>query len=144
MMNLAKEVCDELGIEFIVSPINNTSEVKQVAEVLAPKVDAIFVSKDNYVVAALNSLTDTAMKYKVPVISADPSSAPTSRVVAAYGLDSYLTGRAAGKIVAQVLAGEDPSNILVRNPEMLGSYVNEEVAAELDIKLPANLAQAIQ
>ena len=58
----------------------------QAAEVLAPKVDAIFVSKDNFVVSALNSLTDTAMKYKVPVISADPSSAPSSRVLAAYGL----------------------------------------------------------
>lgn len=140
-MKIAKQVCDELGIEFIVSPINNTAEVKQAAEVLAPKVDAIFVSKDNFVVSALNSLTDTAMKYKVPVISADPSSAPSSQVLAAYGLESYLTGRAAGKVVARVLRGEAPADIPVRNPEQMASYVNKQVAAELGITLPERLTK---
>ncbi|MDR2884017.1 MAG: ABC transporter substrate-binding protein [Deferribacteraceae bacterium] len=138
-MELAKGICEELGIELVVSPVHNTAEVKQAAEVLAPKVDAFFVSKDNYVVAALNSLTNTAMAHKVPVISADTTSAPDSKVLAAYGLDTYLTGRAAGKLVARVLKGENPGTIAVRNPDELSSYVNPEVAAELGITLPDGL-----
>lgn len=139
MMKEAQKVCDELGIELILSTVTNTSEVKQAAIVMAPKVQAIYISNDNTVVAALPGVTEVATRQGIPVVSADPSSAEASGVAVAYGIDNYKTGRATGKIVARVLRGEKPSEIPVKmmtEPDELASYVNVDLANQLKLHIP--------
>lgn len=142
MMNVAKETCGELGIELLLSTVSNTSEVKQAAEVLAPKVDIIYISNDNTVVAALAGVTASATRYNVPVISADPSSAPTSGVAIAYGIDNYRSGVATGRLVGRILAGENPSDIEVKvmdEPDELGIYIDEELVEKFGLTVPEYL-----
>ena len=142
MRNVAQETCDELGIELVLSTVTNTSEVKQAATVLAPKVEAIYISNDNTVVAALAGLCESATRAGVPVISADPSSAASSGVTVAYGIDNYQTGRATGKIVARILRGEKPSEIpvkLMSEPHELAAYVDMALIERFGLNLPAEL-----
>lgn len=139
MKNMAQAACDELGIELLLTTVTNTSEVKQAAEVLAHKVDAIYISNDNTVVAALTGVTNTTDKYNIPVVSADPSSAPISGVAVAYGIDNYQTGRSTGRLIAQLLEGAKPEEIPVKvqnQPNELGSYVNPELVKKYGLTLP--------
>jgi putative ABC transport system substrate-binding protein len=49
-----------------------------------------------------------AKKYKIPVMSADPSSAESTPVLAAWGFDYYKMGKATGRLVVRILKGEKP------------------------------------
>lgn len=140
----AEEVCRELGIEFVATAVTNSAEVRQATQSIVGRVDAIYVSTDNTVVSALTSLTDVAMAAGVPVMSADPTSAETQEVLAAYGFDYYTMGRATGRLVADILEGADPDKIPVQfmtDPEDLILHLNLDVAAALGIVLPAALVE---
>jgi len=138
----AEQVCNELGIEFVAATVTNTSEVRAATQSIIDRVDVIYVSTDNTVVSALSSLTDVAMAAGVPVMSADPSSAETQDVIAAYGFDYYTMGLATGRLVAQILEGADPNTIGVQyltDPNDLLLHINLDIADELGIDLPQSL-----
>lgn len=105
LAEMAQEAAEELGIEFVTSTVANSAEVRQAAQSIVDRVDVFYMSTDNTVVSALSTLTDVAMGAGVPVVTADPSSAETQDVVAAYGFDYYTMGRATGALVARILEG---------------------------------------
>ncbi len=140
LAGIAKEVCEDLGIEFVESTVTNSAEVKQATQAILGRVDAIYVSTDNTVVSALNSLVQTALEKSIPVMSADPSSAQEQSVLAALGFDYYKHGRATGRLVARILDGEDPSTIptqFMSDPSDLDQLVlNLDVAGQVGITVP--------
>lgn len=147
LAEMAEEVCDELGIDFVSTTVTNSAEVRQATQAIVDRVDAIYVSTDNTVVSALTSLVDVATQAGVPVMSADPSSAEEQGVIAAYGFDYYSMGRATGRLIADVLEGADPNDIPVQfmtNAEDLILHVNLDVAEELGITLPDALVDRAQ
>lgn len=138
----AREVCADLGIEFVESTVANSAEVRQATQSIVDRVDLIYVSTDNTVVSALNSLVDAATDNGVPVMSADPTSAEELGVIAAYGFDYYTMGRATGALIARILEGEDPDSIAVQyltDAEDLILHLNLDVAENLGIDLPQEL-----
>jgi putative ABC transport system substrate-binding protein len=140
LLRILTEVCNKMGIKLIATTVANTSEVRQATEFLAgQKVDSIYVSTDNIVVAALQSLTAVADRASIPVVSADPSSAVDTGVLVAYGVDYYTAGRNTGKIVARILQGEKAGSIPVKYmvaEDELGLYFNETLGEKLGLKLP--------
>ncbi|WP_455382209.1 ABC transporter substrate-binding protein [Salinispira pacifica] len=142
LADLAKKACQELGIQFVPATVTNSAEVRQATQSIVGRVDAIYVSTDNTVVSALPSLTEVAMQAKVPVISADPSSAESYDVLAAYGFDYYTMGRATGKLIAQILGGKSPSQIptqFLTDRKDLILLVNLDVAKKMGINLPQSV-----
>jgi putative ABC transport system substrate-binding protein len=145
LADLAREVSAELGIEFVEATVANSAEVRQAALSIVNRVDVFYVSTDNTVVSALSSLTDVAMDAGVPVVSADPSSAETQDVIAAYGFDYYTMGRATGRLIVDILQGADPNDIPVQyltNADDLILHVNVDIADELGLTLPAAVFDA--
>lgn len=138
LANLAEEVCDTLDIEFVPATVTNSAEVRQATQSIVDRVDAIYVSTDNTVVSALNSLVSVALANNVPVVTADPSSAEEFDVLAAYGFDYYTMGRATGRLASRILDGEDPGSIPVQfltEEEDLVLLLNLDVADQLGITL---------
>lgn len=141
---IAKNTAREMGMEFVETTVTNSAEVRQAAQTIVGRVDALYVSTDNTVVSALSSLIDVATRRGVPVMSADPSSAQTIGVLAAYGFDYYKLGRATGKLAAEVLEGSRPEEIPTRfmtDPSDLELIINLDVAKELDITIPGNILE---
>ena len=139
LAKLAEQACKELGIEFVPSTVTNSAEVKQATETIIGKVDGIYVSTDNTVVSALSALTDVAMKNKIPVMSADPSSAEKMDVLAAWGFDYYKMGRATGRMVNEILKGKKTSEIptkFMTDPSDVDLLINLDVAKQLGITVP--------
>jgi putative tryptophan/tyrosine transport system substrate-binding protein len=142
LAKLAEQACKDLGIEFVPTTVTNSAEVKQATETIVGKVDGIYVSTDNTVVSALSALTDVAMRNKVPVMSADPSSAETMDVLAAWGFDYYKMGRATGRMVGQILKGTKTADIptkFMTDPSDVDLLINLDVAKKLGITIPQSI-----
>jgi len=142
LAKMAKKACDELGIEFVESTVTNSSEVKQAAQSIAGRVDAFYLSTDNTVISAISAVVDVAGKNKLPIMSADPSSAEKFDVLAAWGFDYYKMGRSTGKLIARILNGEKPENIptvFMTEPSDVDLLLNLDVAKKLGLVIPEKL-----
>lgn len=139
LAEIAKKACKELGMEFVETTVSNSSEVKQAVQAIIERVDGIYISNDNTVVSALSSVVEVARKHKKPVMSADPSSAETIPVLAAWGFDYYKMGRKTGEIIVDVLNGKKPSTIptlFMTDTSDVDLLLNMDVAKELGLTFP--------
>jgi putative ABC transport system substrate-binding protein len=144
LADIAKKACEELGIAFVPTTVTKSAEVKQAAQLLADKVDAFYVSTDNTVVSALSALSEVAMDKKIPIMSADPSSAEKVGVLAAWGFDYYKMGLATGKLIDEILKGKKPGSIPTRfmtDPTDIDLLINLDVASKLGIAVPQNIIE---
>ena len=140
LAQFAEEACQELGIAFVPATVSNSAEVKQAVESIIRRVDGIYISNDNTVVSALTAITDVAAKHNKPVMSADPSSAETIPVLAAWGFDYYKMGLRTGRLVADILSGTKPESvptIFMTDPSDIDLLLNLDVAKKLGITFPA-------
>lgn len=144
LAGIAKQVCKDLGIGFVESTVTNSSEVKQATQAIIKRVDGIYLSNDNTVFSALGSVLSVANRNKVPVMSADPSSAKDNPVFAAWGFDYYKMGVATGRIVARILNGEKPVDIptkFMTDPSDVTLIVNLDVAETIGVKIPGDILE---
>lgn len=140
----ARAAAAALGIEFVEQTITNPSEVRSAAQSIIDRVDALYVSTDNQVVAAISALSEVATEAGVPVLSADPASALENEVFVAWGFDWYAIGRTTGELVDRILRGEDPGTIptvLADDADQMQMVLNLDVAARLGIAVPAELVE---
>lgn len=138
LAELAEQACNELGIEFVGVTVEKSADVKQAAVLLVDQVDAIYLSTDNNVISALAAIVEVATDAGVPIMSADPSSAETNGVLAAWGFDYYKMGRATGRMIAKILDGADPGTIstgFMTDPTDTTLLINLDVAEQLGISI---------
>lgn len=142
LAGMVKQACKELNIEFVETTVSKSAEVKQAVQAIVRRVDAIYISTDNTVVSAIGAITDVAMKSKIPVMSADPSSAAGHPVLAAWGFDYYKMGRVTGKLAIEVLKGRKPETLPTRfmtKASDMDLLINLDVAKKLGISVPKEL-----
>ena len=142
LADLARQACKELGIEFVETTVTNSAEVKQAVQTIIRRIDGLYVSTDNTVVSALSAVTDVAMANKVPIMSADPSSAETYDILAAWGFDYYKMGRATGRMIDTILKGSKPADLptmFMTDASDVDLLINLDVAKKLDLTFPADI-----
>ena len=144
LAEVAKEACDELGIEFVGTTVSTSAEVKQAAQSIAGRVDAFYVSTDNTVVSALASMGDVAASAGLPILSADPTSAAENGVFLAWGFDYYKMGLATGRLAVEILNGADPASIptqFMTSVDDIELFLDLQIAEKLGIEVPAELIE---
>lgn len=145
LAGIVKQACKELGIEFVETTVSKSSEVKQATQAIIKRVDALYISTDNTVVSALSAVAEVAMKAKVPIMSADPSSAETHPILAAWGFDYYKMGRVTGKMIVEVLKGKKPEQLPTRfmtKTSDIDLLINLDVAKKLGLTVPKELVKS--
>ena len=110
-MEQAREACKKLGVAFVEVAVNNTSEVKMAAQSIIDRVDAIYIATDNAVISAFPAVDEVCNKAGKGLFSSDPSVAPNSNFLIAWGCDYYVIGLNTGKVIEQCLKGTDPRSI---------------------------------
>lgn len=133
-----KERLEPMGITIHDAPAQRSNEIHQAALSLADKVDMIYVSNDNGVVSAFESLSQVATESKIPIIAQDTDSVSRG-AAAALGVNYVDLGRETGKIVSRILNGESPGSIPTYIPENLSLFVSPNHAAEQGFKLPQSV-----
>lgn len=129
---------EKSGMTIYPVTANTTTEVATAAQSLAGKVDAVFVSNDNTIVSALDSILKVTNNLKIPVYSSDPESVQRG-CLAATAPSQYDIGCQAGQLVLRVLAGESVSDLPVESAKNGAVTVNESTARALGVKIPSDL-----
>jgi putative ABC transport system substrate-binding protein len=142
LAGIVKQVCKELGIEYVETTVSKSAEVKQAVQAIIDRVDALYITTDNTVVSAMSAVAEVALKHKIPIMSADPSSAETNPVMIAWGFDYYKMGRATGDLIAEILKGKKPEQIPTRfmtKTSDIDLLINLDVAKKLGLVIPKEI-----
>ena len=144
LAEIVKAYCAEKGLDYVEATITNSSEVKSALLSIADRIDGLYLGNDNTVFSALSAVSEVTLEKKIPLMSADPSSAESIPVLAAQGYDYYQMGRATGKIVVRILNGEKTKDIppfLPTDPEAMDLVLNLDVAQALGLSLAPALVE---
>lgn len=135
MADIAKKELDKHGIELVKAPITNTSEVKQAVDSLVGRVDAFYITLDNSVVSAVDTIIQTANEKKIPFFSADRDTVEKG-AFATVGFKYYDHGYQVGEMAVQVLKeGKTPGDLKVAMQEKLDLILNLKAAAAQGIEV---------
>lgn len=145
LTEMAIEAAPKLGLEIVTAAAENTAAVPLAAQSLRGRVDALYVTTDNTVVAALEAVVEVAIEEKIPFIEGDPSSLERGPLLCT-GWDYYSHGLLTGTIAINILSGTSPSDIpfvYQKDTEfgMREVWLNLDKAAEIDFTFPQSVVQ---
>jgi putative ABC transport system substrate-binding protein len=130
-----KDLVEKKGAKLVDVSISTSAEVKQAAESLVGRVDAIYIPTDNTVVSALDSVISVANSKKIPLFVGELDSMKKG-AVAASGFNYYDIGYQSGVMAAEILSGEKkPSEIPVELPKTLKLVINKKAAEAQGLKV---------
>lgn len=134
----AIEIAPSLGLTIITAIADSTANVPMAAQSLVGRVDAFYVTTDNTVVSAIDSVVAAAEEAGVPFLMADPTSLEFGPTIAT-GFDYYQHGLITGGVVAEVLSGKRPDEIPVTYQTGAKVYLNLDAAARIGLIFPQSL-----
>jgi putative ABC transport system substrate-binding protein len=130
-----RDAMKKFGLELVEVTISNSAEVYTGAQTLVGRVDAIYITSDNTVVSALESVVKVANDKKIPLFGGDTTTVDKG-MIAAYGLNYYQVGYSAGKKAVLVLKGQDPGTVPSGLTENLSLWVNLKAAKDQNVTVP--------
>lgn len=137
-LELAKAAAAQHGVALVERAIANSADVYAAAQSLVGKVQAIYITTDNTVVSALESVIKVADEQKIPLIMSDTDSVKRG-ALAAKGFDYYKHGLQTGEMVCRILKGKKPADIPVEFQKDLKLLVNETTAQKIGVTIPADI-----
>lgn len=112
---LARQVCGDLGIDLLESPVDSTPNALEAASALCARgVQAIWMSGDITVAPASQGIIGIARRAGIPVFTSQPLDVKSGALFD-LGADYVEVGRVTGGIAADVLSGTSPASIPVKN-----------------------------
>lgn len=130
-----RSLAEEKGAAVVAASVSTSAEVKQAAESLVGRVDAIYVPTDNTVVSALESVISVANSEMIPLFVGELDSMERG-AVAASGFSYHDLGYQTGKMAAEILKGNKKvSDIPVELPGNLKLVVNKKAAEAQGLKV---------
>jgi putative tryptophan/tyrosine transport system substrate-binding protein len=137
------EIAKEKGAEVVEVSISSSAEVKQAAESLVGRVDAIYIPKDNTVVSALESVISVANDKDIPLFVGELDSLKRGGV-AASGFNYEDLGYQTGLMAVKILDGEKkPSEIDIETPENAVLTFNKAAAEEQGLEIKDEWADLV-
>ena len=128
----------DYGLSLVEAGAPRTLDVGAAARSLIGRVDVIYTSTDNNVVAAYEALVKEGNEADIPLIAADVDSVKRG-AVAALGQKYQQMGRQAGQMAVRILKGEKPGDMPSAQGKDLELYLNRTAAREQGIELPQAL-----
>ncbi|AIQ12694.1 ABC transporter substrate-binding protein [Paenibacillus durus] len=135
MADKAKAALDKHGIELVKAPVTNTSDVKQAAESLVGRADALYITLDNSVVSGVDSIIQVANENKLPFFSSDRDTVERG-AFATVGFKYFDHGYQVGQMAVEVLKnGKKIGDLPVTVQQKLDVILNLKAAAAQGIEV---------
>jgi len=142
VVSVARGIFAQRAIKLEEIAITGTSEIFQAAQVLTHRgVQALWVTGDNTALQGFDAIVKAARDAKLPLIINDPEFVRRGALMAV-GIGWYETGKAASKVLARVLRGEQTRNIPFEDVAVKKLVLNQAVAKALGIQFPPDVVQA--
>lgn len=143
-IDIAKGVCDSLGIKYIDATVSNSNEIQQVTQSLVGKVDAIYSPTDNMIAAGIATVALVAEPAKIPVFCGETGMASNGGL-ATYGINYYELGKQTAKQAVSILKdGKNPAEMPIEYLENADLYINKKTVDSLGITIPTELQYGIK
>jgi putative ABC transport system substrate-binding protein len=143
---MAREVCQDLGIELLEKSIESVSQVYESALSLGmAQVEALWIGGDNVVEPAIGAYCAAAAKISIPVFFNTPEHA-FSGTLLSLGANYYQIGQNTANMVNEILAGRlEPSGVEIKNIVPQKMFVNDSIRRTLRDQwiIPENLSARI-
>ena len=139
LTNKAIAAALEIGLEIITATADSTANVQLAAQSLVGRVDALYVTTDNTVVSAIDSVLAASEEAGIPFLVADPTSIAHATLAA--GFNYYDLGLTVGDVVLDVLSGTLPNEIPVAYPSRAVIHLNLDLAAEIGLEFPISIIE---
>lgn len=144
MTNLAEKALEKHGIKLVKASVTNTSEVKQAAESLVGRADAIYITLDNTVVEAVNTVIQVANENDLPFFSSDRDTVEKG-AFATVGFKYYDHGYQVGQMAVDALKnGKKVGDMKVTVPDKLDVILNLKAAAEQGIEVTDAMKEQVK
>lgn len=131
----AKKEVEKLGLKCEMKSVTNTTDLQQIAEQLAKKVDAIYVPIDNGIASSMATLVQVTDKEKIPVFPSADTMVKDGGLMG-LGVDQYQLGIMTSKVIVDILNGKKPEDYPVLISNSGKTYVNKKKAEQLNITIP--------
>lgn len=129
-----RKMCESLGLTLIEAGAVSSNEAQQVAlSLLNRNIDVFFALPDNIIFASFETIYQTLMPKKIPIVSSEVGLVERGALMA-YGADFYAWGKQAGEKAARILKGEKdvkPDEVKLRK-----RIYNEKTLKELGLSVP--------
>lgn len=126
----------KFGFELIEAPANAVSDVRPVAENVADRVDALFLSSDNTVIGGMVGALRVALSKKKPLFVGDSGTVEKGGL-GAVSVGYRELGKRTGELVDRLLKGErDIKPFVGKGNEV---YVNRKAAELMGVTLPQSV-----
>lgn len=122
-----REAARRLGVELIEATISTSAEAVPAVQTFAGRIQAMTTTFDPVVLSSFGTIVKACNEKKIPLFGGDVRSV-TKGAMAAYGLDYFQIGYAAGKKAVRILKGELPGEIPWEPGEKLVLVINESAA----------------
>lgn len=138
-IDIAKDICDELGLEYADYTVSNSNEIQQVIQSMVGKVDAIYTPTDNMIAAGMATVAMVAVPAKIPVFAGEEGMTSIGGV-ATYGINYYELGKQTAKQAVAILRdGKNPAEMPIEYLATCDLFVNEEMAKSISLELPEEI-----
>lgn len=132
------------GITLIKAAVTNTSEVQQAAQSLVGQADALYITLDNTVVSAVDTIIKVANDNKLPFFSSDRDTVEKG-AFATVGFKYYDHGYQVGEMAADILKnGTKPADLPVTMQEKLDLILNLKAAEAQGITVTDGMKNKVQ
>ncbi|WP_068809113.1 ABC transporter substrate-binding protein [Thauera phenolivorans] len=136
-----QELLPKHDMRLVEAAAPRTVDVGSAARSLIGKVDVIYTNTDNNVVSAYEALVKVGNDARIPLIASDTDSVERG-AIAALGIDYRSLGEQTGRIVARILAGEQPGAIASETSDKLALFVNPAAAKKQGVTLSDELLKS--
>ncbi|MFO8069159.1 MAG: tryptophan ABC transporter substrate-binding protein [Alkalibacterium sp.] len=131
----AEKAIEGLGLNAVVYTVSSTNEIQQTVATMAQEVDVIYLPTDNTIASAFDTVVSEANRYDIPLIPTVDSMIAQGGL-ATVGINQTDTGFETGRMAAEVLQGQDPSEFPVYVLSEGDKLVNQQQADLLGIEIP--------
>lgn len=133
-----QEEASRQGLTLIYGTPMKSADIQAAVLQLIGKVDALYVPLDNMVVSAMKTVSTLALKYELPLFTADSGSVEGG-ALACVGYSYPQIGVKTGAMVADILDGKSPTTLPISTPEQTDIFINKNALETLGLSLPKEI-----
>ena len=138
----AKIAADELGLDVVEIPVNNSSELEAALNAKISDVDFLFLPSDNLIASSVGIVKKVSIENKLPVIGVDKPMLEKG-ALACEGLDYFKLGYDTGLMAVDILKGKKIQDIPVGKTEETDLIINKTMLDILGLDIPEGVEDAI-
>ncbi len=135
----AKAEAAKRGLKWVEVTVTSSAEIKDAAQSLVGKVDAIAIGQDNTVISAFDAVVKTAQDNKIALFTMDPNSVQNG-AIASVAANQYKNGvQWATELAVPILLGANPATLLPIRPKEFDVQVNVKAASVAGVTIPEDI-----